>query len=158
METALPAREFPSTDVCRLARMTLRQLQWWDERGIVSPQQLGRRRMFLTSDVLVMMVIAELRRKGVSLQKIRRLVRHIRREIEHRLPELFTGGTELLLVTDGRSTHFEDQAARVIDLLKRSRKPLLLLSVSEQAARVTEFERTEQRGRSARRRGQLDLF
>lgn len=158
MDPSLAAREFPSTDVCRLAGMTLRQLQWWDERGIVSPQQEGRRRMFLASEVVSMMVIAELRRKGLSLQKIRRLVQRIRRQIEQRLPELFAGAVELFLITDGRDAHFEDRTARVIELFKDSCKPLLLVSLTQQADRLMEFEHKAEAARRRASRGQLDLF
>jgi hypothetical protein len=31
--------EFGSGDVCQLAQLTLRQLQWWDERKVISPSK-----------------------------------------------------------------------------------------------------------------------
>jgi len=150
-------REFSSSDVCRMAGVTLRQLQWWDERGIFSPQQEGRRRLYESSGAIAMMVIAELRRKGVSLQKIRRLTRTIRREIDRRQKELIAGKPEVFLLTDGKGTHFEDDPARVIDLLKRSRKPFLLISISDQARRMAEFRQIDS-GPARRQKRQLDLF
>jgi DNA-binding transcriptional MerR regulator len=154
----LQEHPFSSSDVCRMAGVTLRQLQWWDERGILSPQQQGRRRLYESAGAIGMMVFAELRRKGLSLQKIRRLTRTVRREIERRQGDLLTGRSELFLLTDGKSTYFEDQPARVIDLLKRSRRPLLLVSVSEQAARIVEFRKAEAEAARRGHKRQLDLF
>jgi DNA-binding transcriptional MerR regulator len=143
-------REFSSAEVCLVAQISLRQLQWWDERGIVSARQQGHRRMYSAADLIGMMVIAELRSKGFSLQKIRRIVRSVRREIEGRLDELLGGKSELFILTDGKSSSFEDRPERVIDLLKRSRKPLSLVSVRDRVSRLTEFQ--------ASRTNQLKLF
>jgi DNA-binding transcriptional MerR regulator len=153
----LPLHEFSSADVSRMAGVTLRQLQWWDERNILSPQQQGRRRLYEPSGVIGMMVIAELRRKGVSLQKIRRLARTVRREIEKRRSQLLDGKSELFLLTDGKTSSFENDPARVIEVLKRSRKPLLLVSISDQANRMLEFQRATAAS-SRRQKRQLDLF
>jgi len=41
--------EFGSGDVCQLAQVvTLRQLQWWDERNVISPQKEGPPSRFIT--------------------------------------------------------------------------------------------------------------
>ena len=42
----LGERVFLSADVARLAGISLRQLQWWDERKLVSPRQEGHRRVY----------------------------------------------------------------------------------------------------------------
>ena len=70
---ALPESEvYTSTDVARISGVSLRQLQWWDERNVVSPRQDGHKRVYMAQEVVEISVIAELRRKGFSLQKIRR--------------------------------------------------------------------------------------
>lgn len=153
------ALQFGSGDVCQLAGVTLRQLQWWDERKIISPRQQGHRRLYVVSDVIGMMVIGELRRKGLSLQKIRRLVRPVRREVERRLDQLLSGKSELYLLSDGTSSHFEDQPARIIERLKNSRKPLAVVSISDMGKRLADFQQPG-RCREADLRGkpQLKLF
>ena len=118
---------FGSGDVCQLAGVSLRQLQWWDERKIISPRQEGHRRLYADSDVIAMMAIAELRRKGLSLQKIRRMVRPVRREIERKLNQLRSGESEMYLITDGKTSQFEHESTRIIELLKNSRTPLALV-------------------------------
>jgi hypothetical protein len=55
---------YSSADVARIASVSLRQLQWWDERKVVSPRHEGRKRTYLPQDVVEITVIAELRRKG----------------------------------------------------------------------------------------------
>jgi hypothetical protein len=52
-------------------------------------------------------VIAELRRKGFSLQKLRRVVRFLHREMGQRLSQVLTGDSALHLLTDGKSIYLE---------------------------------------------------
>jgi DNA-binding transcriptional MerR regulator len=59
-------RVFTSRDVSRIAQISLRQLQWWDERKLISPRQEGHKRVYLPEEVTEIMVVAELRRKGLS--------------------------------------------------------------------------------------------
>jgi len=66
------AQGYNSSEVARICGVSLRQLQWWDERNVVSPRQDGHKRIYLPEEVVEISVIAELRRKGFSLQKIRR--------------------------------------------------------------------------------------
>ena len=136
------ALQFGSGDVCQLAGVTLRQLQWWDERKIISPGQQGHRRLYAVSDVIGMMVIGELRRKGFSLQKIRRLTQPVRREVKRRLDDLLNGKAELYLLTDGTSSHFENQPAQIVERLKDSRKPLTVVSISDMGKRLADFQQT----------------
>src|ERR1700679_2676254 len=80
-------RTFASSDVSRIAQVSLRQLQWWDERKVVSPRHEGHKRVYQSEEVIEITVIAELRRKGFSLQKIRRVLRFLQREMGKRLNE-----------------------------------------------------------------------
>ena len=131
-----PRQTFTSTEVSRFARVSLRQLQWWDERKLVSPRHQGHRRIYLPQQVLEVTVIAELRRKGFSLQKIRRFVRVLERQMGRRLSDVLSGASDLHLLTDGKSLYLEDRQERVIDLLKNSRQPMFLVCVSDQVRRL----------------------
>src|SRR6201988_4303414 len=117
------ARSFTSSDVSRIAQVSLRQLQWWDERKVVSPRHEGHRRVYYAAEVIEITVIAELRRKGFSLQKIRRVLRFLQKEMGKRLAEVLSAASDLHLVTDGKSIYLEDQHARIIDILKNARQP-----------------------------------
>ena len=85
--SAADAQGYNSSEVARICSVTLRQLQWWDERSVVSPRQDGHKRVYMTEEVVEISVIAELRRKGFSLQKIRRVLRFCRRTWESGWPK-----------------------------------------------------------------------
>src|SRR3979411_297393 len=99
------SRTFTSSDVARIAQVSLRQLQWWDERKVVSPSHEGHKRVYLPEEVIEITVIAELRRKGFSLQKIRRVLRFLQREMGKRLADVLQSESDLHLVTDGKSIY-----------------------------------------------------
>lgn len=130
------ARVFTSSEVAQVADVSLRQLQWWDERKVVSPRHEGHKRIYLTEEVIEITVIAELRRKGFSLQKIRRVLRFLQREMGRRLNDVVNSNSSLHLVTDGKSIHLEDQHDRIIDLLKNARQPMFVVCVSDQVKRL----------------------
>jgi DNA-binding transcriptional MerR regulator len=131
-------RTYTSTDVAKIAQVSLRQLQWWDERKVVSPRHEGHKRIYLPEEVIEITVIAELRRKGFSLQKIRRVLRFLQREMGRRLADVLSYDSRLHLLTDGRSIYLEDQQDRIIDLLKNARQPMFLVCVSDQVKRLDE--------------------
>lgn len=139
-------RTYTSSEVSQVAGVSLRQLQWWDERKVVSPRHEGHRRVYLAPEVVEITVIAELRRKGFSLQKIRRVLRFLQREMGRRLSEVLSVEADLHLVTDGRSIYLEEHQDRIIDILKNARQPMFLVSVSDQVRRLGETERKPVRG------------
>ncbi|MGE5487146.1 MAG: MerR family transcriptional regulator [bacterium] len=135
---ALPPEEsYSSIEVARIANISLRQLQWWDERHVVSPQHQGHKRVYSAAEVIEITVIAELRRKGFSLQKIRRVLRYLEREMGRRLADVLSNESDLHLLTDGRSIYLEDNQERIIDILKNARQPMFLVSVSDQVRRLS---------------------
>src|SRR5437660_71125 len=52
-------KQFTSNEVVALTGITPRQLQWWDERGIVVPAREGHRRLYSMGDVAEVAVICE---------------------------------------------------------------------------------------------------
>ena len=131
-------KTYTSLECAQVARVSLRQLQWWDERKVVSPRHEGHRRVYLAEEVIEITVIAELRRKAFSLQKIRKVLRFLHREMGKKLAEVLESSSELHLVTDGKSIFLEDQHSRIIDLMKDARQPMFLVCVSDQVERLRE--------------------
>ena len=127
---------YASSDVARISGVSLRQLQWWDEQHVVSPRHDGHKRVYLPNEVIEVTVIAELRRKGFSLQKIRRVLRYLQREMGRRLSDALGNQSEVHLLTDGKSIYLEESRDRVIDLLKNAKQPMFLVCVSDQARRL----------------------
>jgi DNA-binding transcriptional MerR regulator len=129
-------RTFTSRDVVKLTGISARQLQWWDERGLVVPARQGHRRVFTLDDLAELAVICELRGRGFSLQKIRKVIRFLQKELGKRLVETVTAASEYHLLTDGRHIFLEDSARGVVDLLKNARQPMLTVCLSDTIQRV----------------------
>lgn len=134
-------RTCSSSDVARIAGVSLRQLQWWDEQKVVSPRHEGHRRVYSPAEVVEISVIAELRRKGFSLQKIRRVLRFLQRDMGKRLVEVMNGSGEMHLLTDGKTIFLEESDSRVIDVLKNARQSMFLVCVSDQVRRIQLMQR-----------------
>ena len=127
---------FTSRDVTKLTGISLRQLQWWDERGIVVPARDGHKRIYSLDDLAEIAIICELRERGFSLQKIRRVIRFLQRELGKRLVETVRAASEYHLLTDGRHIFLEDSARGVVDLLKNARQPMLSICLSDTVQRI----------------------
>ena len=59
--TSVMPDTFSSLEVSKMTGVSLRQLQWWDEQGVVSPMQRGHRRMYQLHEVVEVSLITELR-------------------------------------------------------------------------------------------------
>ena len=119
-----------------LTGITPRQLQWWDERGIVVPARQGHKRLYSMEDLAEVAVICELRRRGFSLQRVRKVIRFLQREFSKRLAETVTAGSEYHLLTDGRTLYLETSARQILDILKNSRQPMLAICLSDTVRQV----------------------
>jgi DNA-binding transcriptional MerR regulator len=127
---------FTSRDVIQLTGITPRQLQWWDERSIVVPAREGHRRLYSMEDLAEVAVICELRRRGFSLQRVRKVIRFLQKEFSKRLAETVSGGSEYHLLTDGRTLYLETSAQQILDILKNSRQPMLAICLSDTVRQV----------------------
>lgn len=127
---------FTSQDVIRLTGITARQLQWWDERGLVSPAREGHRRVYSFEDLTEVAVICELRRKGFSLQRMRKVVRFLQKEFSKRLAETVGGSSNYHLLTDGTALYLETSPQQIVDLLKNSRQPMFAICLSDTVREV----------------------
>jgi DNA-binding transcriptional MerR regulator len=141
------AQTFTSNQVVALTGITPRQLQWWDERGIVVPARDGRRRLYSADDLAEVAVICEWRRRGFSLQRVRKVMRFLQRELGKRLVETVSNGADYHLLTDGRRIFLENSAQQVIDILKNSRQPIFAVCLSDTVRQVLR-PRVVKRGRA----------
>lgn len=127
---------FTSAEVVKLTGITPRQLQWWDERGIVVPRRKAHRRLYSVDDITEIAVICALRRKGFPLQKMRNIMKFLQRELGRRLAEAVSNGSDYHLLTDGKRLYLENSQRQVIDVLKNSRQPLLGVCLSDAVREV----------------------
>src|ERR1700674_2714021 len=129
-------REFTSNDVIALTGITARQLQWWDERGIVTPGRQGHRRIYGWDQLVTVAVICQLRRRGFSLQRMRQAIRFVRRECATSLAATVSASSEYRLLTDGTHLYLRTSARQVVDLLKNPRQPMFDICLSDEVRRV----------------------
>jgi DNA-binding transcriptional MerR regulator len=127
---------FPSQEVIALTGVTARQLQWWDERGVVKPEREGHRRLYSMQNVLEMAVICELRRKGFSLQGVGKVMRFLQREFGKGLGEIVGRNSDVHLLTDGTHLYLETSARQIVDILKNSKQPILGICLSDAVRQV----------------------
>lgn len=127
---------FTSNQIIALTGVTARQLQWWDERGVVKPEHIGHRRFYSMQNVMEMAVISELRRKGFSLQGVRKVMRFLQREFGKGLAEIVARNSDVHLLTDGTHLYLETSAKQIVDILKNSSQPILGICLSDALRQV----------------------
>jgi DNA-binding transcriptional MerR regulator len=129
-------QQFTSSEVLSLTGITARQLQWWDERGIVAPSRQGHRRIYSWDELVAVAVICQLRRRGFSLQRMRKVIRFLQQEFGTSLAATVTASAEYHLLTDGTRLYLRTSARQVVDLLKNARQPMFDICLSDEVRRV----------------------
>ncbi|MFT4187935.1 MAG: MerR family transcriptional regulator [Aeromicrobium sp.] len=107
---------FRGPTACAAAGITYRQLDYWARTGLVEPTVRsatgsGTHRLYSFRDILLLRIVKSLLDAGVSLQRIRTAVQHLR---ERGTDDL----TEVTLMSDGASVYECRSADEVIDLLR----------------------------------------
>src|ERR1700687_3076319 len=129
-------KQFSSNDVIALTGITARQLQWWDERGVVAPKREGHRRIYAWDELVTVAVICQLRRRGFSLQRVRTVIRFLQQEFGTSLAATVGAASEYHLLTDGTHLFLRTSARQVVDLLKNAQQPMLDICLSDEVRRV----------------------
>src|SRR5579872_2600167 len=127
---------FTSNEVVALTGITPRQLQWWDEGGVVRPEREGHRRSYSMHQLTEVAVICQLRRKGFSLQAVRKVMRFLDREFGKRLGQVLDRDSDLHLLADGKHLYLETSAKQIVDILKNSNQPILGVCLSDAVRQV----------------------
>ena len=140
-------RFFHSHEVAELTGITARQLQWWDEQGIVVPARKGHCRLYSQADLTEIAVICQLRKKGFSLQRVRKVMRLLQKDFGKRLAQTVESASEYHLLTDGFRVYLETSPRQIVDILKNSQQPILSVCISEEVRRI----RTTLRARATRK-------
>ena len=129
-------QQFSSNDVIALTGITARQLQWWDEQKIVSPARVGHRRVYNWDELVTVAVICQLRRRGFSLQRMRKVIFFLQKEFGTDLAASVSSSSEYHLLTDGTHLYVRTSAREVVDLLKNARQPMFDICLSDEVRRV----------------------
>jgi DNA-binding transcriptional MerR regulator len=126
---------YSSREVAALTGLSARQLQWWDDRRLfqsaVAPKPTAAggftERRYTPVDLLELMVLADLRRQGLTVSRLRRLLETLRTRFGMRLFDAIGGAGSLTLMTDGRDVYARSTDGEFYNLLRDPDQPLLVL-------------------------------
>jgi DNA-binding transcriptional MerR regulator len=99
-------------------------MQWWDERKLVSPRIKDHRRVYIPEQVLEILTVAALRRKRLSLQRIWKVLRLLRRELGRQWSSLLAGKSKVYVITDGNSVVVDDDPDGVLNRIAQAKNPI----------------------------------
>jgi DNA-binding transcriptional MerR regulator len=126
---------YSAREVAALTGLSARQLQWWDARRLFSSAVASRRtaaggfteRRYTPVDLLELMVLADLRRRGLTVGRIRLLLETLREKFGIRLFEAIGGAGTITLLTDGQEIYARTADGEFINLLRAPDQPLLVV-------------------------------
>jgi DNA-binding transcriptional MerR regulator len=150
---------YTSREVAQLTGLTARQLQWWDTRRIFQPAVSPRRtqaggfteRRYTPMDVLELQVLADLRRRGFSVARLRHLLSTLREVFGVRLYEAIGDGGPLTLLIGGSRLFARAADGRIFNVDDPA-QPLLMVGEDLPLRELTARERRRRPG-SARASG-----
>lgn len=158
---------YTSREVAGLTGLTARQLQWWDARRLFIASIATHRteaggfteRRYTPLDVLELQVLADLRRRGFSIPRLRRLLTTLRDVFGVRLYEAIGEGGPMTLFIGGDQLYARDREGRLFNLDTPSQALLMVgeelpmrpLVARERKRRTTGSEKLS---RARRRAGQ----
>lgn len=153
-------KNYSSREVAAITGLTARQLQWWDTRRLIKPSIASHRtqaggfteRRYSPVDLFELLVLADLRRRGLSVHKMRLLVDTLRRRFGARLFDAIGGGGALTLLTDGRDIYLRTTSGEFFNVLKAPSEPLLVVGDEGRLKELT--LRMRARPRRKRRRAE----
>lgn len=125
---------YSSREVANLTGLTARQLQWWDARRLFKPAIASHRteaggfteRRYTTLDVLELQVLADLRRRGFSIPRLRRLLTSLHDVFSIRLYEAIGDGGPMTIYLNGDQLYARTVDGRLFNLEEPS-QPLLMV-------------------------------
>jgi DNA-binding transcriptional MerR regulator len=141
-------KHYTSREVAVLTGLTARQLQWWDARRLFTPAMAPRRteaggfteRRYTPLDVLELQVLADLRRRGFSIPRMRHLLDTLRNVFNVRLYEAIGEGGPLTLLIAGNQIYARTIDGRVFNV-DDPEQPLLMVGANLPLRELTARQR-----------------
>jgi DNA-binding transcriptional MerR regulator len=128
-------KTYSSREVAALTGLTARQLQLWDAGGLLSPTIPSRKteaggyteRRYTPIELFELLVLADLRRRGFTIQQLHLILRTLQEQFGERLFDATGGGGAVQLLTDGREIYARTAGGSFFNLLKTPAQPLLVI-------------------------------
>lgn len=118
------AHEYTSAELLNALPLTARQLQWWDERDAVGAGRDGHKRLYSAESASRLAIVAELRRKGMSLRECREILAQVRR---HHI----AGVASWLVICRHQPVQFAVSPRDLMQLAARAAGPVLVVDLGE---------------------------
>ncbi|MDP6579529.1 MAG: MerR family transcriptional regulator [Vicinamibacterales bacterium] len=128
-------KSYSAREVAALTGLTARQLQWWDARRLLSASVASRptaaggftERRYSPVELYELSALAELRRHGFTVQRIRKILAALREHFGIRLFEALGDGGPVTLLVDGQDIYARTDEGAFYNLLEAPGQPLLVL-------------------------------
>ena len=151
-------KNYSSREVAAITGLTARQLQWWDMRKLIKPSIATHRtdaggfteRRYSPVDLFELAVLADLRRSGLSLEKIRQLLDTLRKKFGIRLFDAIGGGGAITLLTDGTDIYARTVGGQFFNLMRAPNQPLLVVGDDTTLKELKLRMRSKRRGKRVR--------
>ena len=154
---------YSAREVAALTGLSARQLQWWDARRLFMPAVASKRtaaggfteRRYTPVDLLELMVLADLRRQGLSVGRIRLLLHTLRDKFGIRLFDAIGGAGAITLLTDGAEIYARMPGGEFVNVLRAPDQPLLVIGEGLPLRQLT-ARTTRQKRKKALRKKRAD--
>jgi len=151
---------YSAREVAALTGLSARQLQWWDARRLFASAVASKRtaaggfteRRYTPVDLLELIVLADLRRQGLSVGRIRLLLETLRDKFGIRLFEAIGGAGRITLLTDGEEIYARTAEGEFINVLRAPDQPMLVVGDLPVLKELTAKTRaTKKKGKAGRK-------
>jgi DNA-binding transcriptional MerR regulator len=113
--------------------LTARQLQVWESGGLVANAIPSHRtaaggyteRRYTPIDLFELLVLADLRKRGLSVRQLHGIIRVLKEQFGTRLFDATGDGGAVRLLTDGREIYARTVSGEFFNLLRAPSQPLL---------------------------------
>ncbi len=144
---------YSSREVAQLTGLTARQLQWWAQRNLFPPAIESHKteaggfteRRYTPIELLELMVLADLRRKGFTVARIRKLLEVLKDRFNTRLYDAIEGGGPVTLFIDGRNIYARNDAGDLFSILDNAAQPLMMMGEDIKLRQLIARERPARR-------------
>jgi DNA-binding transcriptional MerR regulator len=131
---------FGSTELCQRLGLTARQLQWWDEQGLLPARHEGHKRLYSRRDAVLAGVIGTLRNAGLGQARLQTALRTLT------IPGWTTALLPRYLVVDWRTGRSEAvpserQALERVATLSEGGRPTLLMDLEQIESKLSTARR-----------------
>ena len=128
-------RLYSSREVAQLTGLTARQLQWWAKKDFFPaavPSQKTEaggftERRYTPVELLELLVLADLLRKGFTVARIRKLLNVLEVRFKTRLYDAIEGGGPVTLFMDGDNIYARTAEGDLFSILDNAAQPLMIM-------------------------------